>query len=135
MALLQEEVGRFLEAWMRVRQMVQAANGSLSSLVAQSTADQHRDHGVIPLAPQRTSINDREQPLGLFSCQPVPNSNSDPTDALDSSDSGSEFRAEKPGIGSFKRDTSDSGQAEIDGCGCVLLLFEKDSCIARPLYG
>src|SRR5260370_29646892 len=93
---------------------------------AQSAADQHREHGVIPLAPQRTSINDREQPLGLFSCQPVSNANSDPTDALDSSDSGSEFPAEKAGIGSFKRDTSDSSQAEIDGCGCVLLLFEKD---------
>jgi hypothetical protein len=25
----------------------------------------------------------------------------------------------------FKRNTSDSSQAKIDGCGCVLLLFEK----------
>ena len=93
---------------------------------AQSAADQHRGHGVIPLAPQRTPINDREQPLRLFNCQPVSNANSDPTDALDSSDSGSEFRTQKGGISSFKRNTSDSSHAKIDGCGCVLLLFEKD---------
>ena len=81
---------------------------------AQSASDQHRDHGVIPLAPQPTPIRDSEQPLRLFSCQPVSNANSDPTDALDSSDSGSEFRTQKAGIGSFKRNTSDSSQAKID---------------------
>src|ERR1041385_8432173 len=79
---------------------------------AQSAADQHRDHAVIPLAPQRTPINDREQPLRLFNCQPVSNANSDPTDALDSSDAGSEFRTQKAGIGSFNRNTSDSRSEE-----------------------
>jgi len=79
-----------------------------------------------PPAPQRTPINDREHPLRLFNCQPVSNANSDPTDALDSSDAGSEFRTQKAGIGSSKRNTSDSCQAKIDDCGCVLLLFEKD---------
>jgi hypothetical protein len=90
---------------------------------AQSASDQHRDDGVIPLAPQRTPIDDREQPLRLINCQPVSNAYSDPVYAFDSSDSGSEFRTEKTGIGSFKRDTSDSSQTEIDGCGCILLLF------------
>ena len=102
---------------------------------AQSASDQHRDHGVIPLAPQRTPISDCEQPLRLFSCQPVSNANSDPAYALDSSDSGGEFRTEEAGIGSFKRDTSDSSQAEIDGCGRILLLFEKDPVSLNPLYG
>ena len=93
---------------------------------AQSASEQHRDHGVIPLAPHRTPIGDCEQPFRLFSCQPVSNANSDPAYALDSSDSGSEFRTEKSGIGSFKRDTSDSSQAEIDGCRRIHLLLEKD---------
>ena len=62
---------------------------------AQSASDQYRDHGVIPLAAQRTPIGDCEQPLRLFSSQPVSNANSDPAYALDSSDSGSEFRTEK----------------------------------------
>jgi len=93
---------------------------------AQSASDQHRDHGVIPLAPQRNPIGDCEQSFRLFSCQPVSDANSDPAYALDSSDSGSEFRTEKAGIGSFKRDTSDSSQTEIDGCRCILLLLEKD---------
>ena len=50
----------------------------------------------------------------MLSCQPVSNANSDPAYALHSSDSGSEFRTEKAGIGSFKRDTSDSSQAALD---------------------
>jgi hypothetical protein len=33
---------------------------------------------------------------------------------------------EKAGIGGLKRDTWDSSQAEINGCGCIPLLFEKD---------
>jgi len=47
--------------------------------------DQHRDHGVIPLAPQRNPIGDCEQLFRLFSCQPVSDANSDPAYALDSS--------------------------------------------------
>ena len=93
---------------------------------AQSASCQHREHGAIPLAPQRTAIRDSKQALHLFGCQLVSNPYSNPEYPLHSSDSGGEFRTEKAGIGGFKRDTSDNSQAEIDGCGCILLLFEKD---------
>src|SRR6516225_1063846 len=43
---------------------------------------------------------------------------------LNPSDSGSEFRTEQPGVGGFKRDTSNRGQTKINCCGCILLLFE-----------
>jgi hypothetical protein len=62
----------------------------------------------------------------LFSTQPVSNSNSNPTDALYSSDSGGQFGAEEAGVGGFKRYPSNGSQAQIDGCRCELLLFEID---------
>jgi hypothetical protein len=65
-------------------------------------------------------------PPRLFNCQPVSNPNSDSTDTLDASDSGSEFRTEEAGIGGLKRYTADSSQAEINSCGCIQLLFQKD---------
>jgi hypothetical protein len=60
------------------------------------------------------------------SSQPVSNSNANPAYALHSSDSGGQFWAEEAGIGGFKRHSSNGSQAQIDGCGCVLLLFEID---------
>ena len=42
------------------------------------SSDQQRDHGAVSFAPQRTPISYARQPLGLFSCQPVSNANSDP---------------------------------------------------------
>ena len=46
-------------------------------------------------------------------------------------DSGGEFGAGLAGIGGFKRYPSNGSQAQIDGCGCVLLLFEIDPVYRR----
>jgi hypothetical protein len=82
---------------------------------AQSASGQHGRYGVVPFAPQRTSIRDSKQPPCLLSGQPVSNPNFNPAYTLHSPDSSGQFRTEEAGISAFKCDTSGGSQAKVNG--------------------
>lgn len=48
-----------------------------------------------------------KQPLALFGCQPVAETDAETPDALDAADARGEFGAQEPGVGSLVRDAAD----------------------------
>ena len=94
---------------------------------AQSAADQHPQHGIVSFTRQRIPSRTRQQSLALLNRKPVPDSDSEPAHSFDTADASGQFWAEQSGIGSLISDPSDSGQVEVDGGWCVLLLLEMDT--------
>jgi hypothetical protein len=94
---------------------------------AESASDEYRHDGVIHLAAERVTIRIRQEPLTLFCGEPIADSNSDSAHSFDPSNPGRKFRTQQSGIGGLVRDPPDGGDAQVDCCRCILLLFEKDS--------
>ncbi len=93
----------------------------------ESVSDQHGEDGVLPLAAERIAVRAGQKPSALLGCDPVPNADTNLAHSFNPSDPSGELGTEQAGIGGFVRDSSHGGQAQVDRCWRVLLLFEIDS--------
>ena len=63
-------------------------------------------------------------PPALFDRQPVAKGDAQSPHALHATNAGRQFRAEEPSVGSFKGDTADRREPQIDGRWRIVALFQ-----------
>ena len=93
---------------------------------AEPASDQHGEDRVVPLATEGIAVCTGQKPLALLGREPVPNTDTNPADSFDASNSGCQFWTEQSGIGGLVRDPPNGRQAKINRCRRVLFLFEID---------
>jgi hypothetical protein len=96
--------------------LLEILNGERCQLrPAQSAAEENGDHCVIPDAAQGLTIKHLKQAPPLFRREPISRSELQVPDALYTTNSDRQVRAEQAGIGGFIREAANGGGAKVDG--------------------
>jgi hypothetical protein len=81
----------------------------------QSTADENCEQGIVALRCQAFANSRRKQSPSLVRRQPISDTNSEPFNSFDATDTGGEIGTEKTAIGGLVRQSTHCRQSQVNG--------------------
>jgi len=90
----------------------------------QTASHENGKRGVVSLAPETANVYRPQKTLSLLRGKPIANRHTQSFGALHAPNPSRQIGAKKPAISCLVRESSHCRESQIDGCRCIMLLFE-----------